>query len=206
MPGFSAMTTIVLKGCHVHKGYLSRGECEMMITDLRKVIEVAPLFQPRTPWGKPMSVRMSACGKYGWFTDRRGYRYEDRHPSGTPWPAIPKTVLSVWQALVSDQRMPDCCLINYYASKAKMGLHQDKDEKDFGWPVLSISLGDTARFRVGGRERGGASEAIDLESGDVAVLGGEARLAFHGIDRIKPGTSDLLKNGGRINLTLRVVD
>ena len=153
-----------------------------------------------------MSVKMTAAGKYGWFTDRKGYRYIDQHPDGTPWPPIPDSVLTIWRDLVSRTRMPDCCLVNYYAEKARMGLHQDKDEANFDWPVLSISLGDTAVFRVGGTERGDKTRSIDLESGDIALLSGAARLAFHGVDRIRSGSSQLLKSGGRLNLTLRVVD
>lgn len=200
------MSQINLNGCFVHKGYLDRDAQKQLVADIRKVVEKAPLNSPITPWGKPMSVGMSAAGKYGWFTDRKGYRYIDAQPSGAPWPLIPLSVLALWERLVSTERLPDCCLINYYKEKAKMGLHQDKDEANFDWPVLSISLGDTALFRVGGLDRKDPTKSVLLESGDVAILGGEARLAFHGIDRIKFGSSTLLKQGGRINLTLRVVD
>lgn len=200
------MTQINLNGCIIHKGYLSREAQERMVADIRQVVEKAPLNSPMTPWGKPMSVGMSAAGKYGWFTDKKGYRYIDAQPSGAPWPAIPATIASLWDELVSSKRQPDCCLINYYKEKARMGLHQDKDEANFDWPVLSISLGDSALFRVGGLKRNDPTKSIQLESGDVALLSGEARLAFHGIDRIKFGSSTLLKQGGRINLTLRVVD
>ena len=153
-----------------------------------------------------MSVQMTSAGKYGWFTDRKGYRYEPKHPAGTDWPPIPSSVSSIWRDLVSTQRSPDCCLVNYYREKAKMGLHQDKDEADYSFPVLSISLGDPATFRMGGTNRSDPTNSILLESGDVVVFGDDARLAFHGIDRIHFGRSDLLKDGGRINLTLRVVD
>ncbi|TMV67704.1 alpha-ketoglutarate-dependent dioxygenase AlkB, partial [Thioclava sp. BHET1] len=108
---------------------------------MREVIRAAPLFAPLTPWGKPMSVRMSAAGRYGWYTDRKGYRYVAQHPDGQPWPPIPERILSIWRELVSAERMPDCCLVNFYSDSAKMGLHQDRDEADFSWPVLSISLG-----------------------------------------------------------------
>ena len=173
---------------------------------VRDIARAAPFFSPLTPWGKPMSVKMTAAGKYGWFTDRKGYRYIDTQPNGGAWPAIPAPVLDVWRNLVGATRMPDCCLVNFYATTAKMGLHQDKDEADFSWPVLSISLGDTALFRVGGQNRKDPTQSIDLQSGDVALLSGPARLAFHGIDRVRPGTSTLLRDGGRVNLTLRVVD
>lgn len=200
------MAEIDLNGCRVLKAYLSRDAQLAMVEDIRQAVEIAPLRSPMTPWGKPMSVGMSAAGKYGWHTDKGGYRYIEKQPSGEDWPAIPARVLEVWQTLVSTERGPDSCLINYYKEKARMGLHQDKDEASFDWPVLSISLGDTAVFRVGGLARKDPTQSIQLESGDVAILGGNARLAYHGIDRIKFGSSTLLKQGGRINLTLRVVD
>lgn len=125
---------------------------------------------------------------------------------GKPWPNIPPLILGLWRKLISDTRDPDCCLVNYYQDGAKMGLHQDKDEADFKWPVLSISLGDDALFRIGNIERTGKTESVWLNSGDVVIMGESARLAHHGIDRIKTGTSRLLDKGGRINLTLRVVD
>jgi alkylated DNA repair protein (DNA oxidative demethylase) len=195
-----------ISGAAFHPGWLDAAGQAALVGDLRAVIAAAPLFSPLTPWGKPMSVRMTSAGRYGWYSDRRGYRYVDRHPAGTPWPPIPESVLAIWRSLVSADRMPDCCLVNFYGEGARMGLHQDRDEADFGWPVLSVSLGDDARFRIGGTERGGKTESVWLRSGDVLILGGAARLAFHGIDRVVPGTSTLLPRGGRINLTLRVVD
>lgn len=187
-------------------GFLGRPAQEAMLEDIRAVARAAPFFAPLTPWGKPMSVRMTSAGKYGWFTDRRGYRYEPRHPSGVEWPPIPESVLAVWRAVSGWDGAPDCCLVNLYREKSRMGLHQDKDEKDFSAPVVSISLGDPAVFRFGGTTRGGPTQSLTLESGDVLVMGGAARLAFHGVDRIRFGGSTLLKDGGRINLTLRVVD
>ena len=198
--------TTTLAGVEIFEGYLDRDTQEALVSDLRDVVAQAPLFAPKTRFGKEMSVRMTSAGRYGWFTDARGYRYNDAHPSGTSWPPIPERILGIWRALASKEREPDCCLINFYGEAAKMGLHQDRDEADFGWPVLSISLGDEALFRVGGTERGGKTRSIWLRSGDVVVMGGAARLVYHGIDRIKFGTSPLLSQGGRINLTLRVVD
>ena len=198
--------TLTLRGAHIYKGWLDGGAQQALRDALREVVRQAPLFSPMTPYGKPMSVRMTSAGRYGWYADRTGYRYEPRHPDGQPWPPIPEEVLTIWRDLVSDARAPDCCLVNVYREGAKMGMHQDRDEADFGWPVLSVSLGDEALFRVGGTTRGGKTESIWLGSGDVVVMGGEARLIYHGIDRIRPGSSTLLKGGGRINLTLRVVD
>ncbi len=200
------MTVLRLRGVEIHKGYLDKPAQIGLVSAIRRVVQAAPLFQPDTPYGKKMSVRMSAAGKYGWFSDRSGYRYVAAHPQGTPWPKIPDEVMQIWTALTGLSRQPECCLINYYDTDARMGLHQDKDEADHRWPVVSISLGADGLFRVGNKTRGGKTESIWLQSGDVVVMGGEARLTYHGVDRIKAGSSDLLKGGGRINLTLRVVE
>ena len=190
----------------IHKGYWDSAAQAAAVDALRTVLKSAPLYRPQTPMGKPMSVRMSSAGRLGWYTDRHGYRYVSAHPDGQPWPAIPEQILRVWTDLVSADRLPDCCLINFYGEDARMGLHQDKDEADFSWPVVSISLGDDALFRMGNTTRGGKTESIWLNSGDVVVMGGPARLTYHGVDRIRFGSSSLLPKGGRINLTLRVVD
>lgn len=197
---------IAIHGFEIHPEFLDRAAQERLVDELRSVARAAPFFAPVTPRGKPMSVRMTAAGKYGWITDARGYRYEPVHPAGMPWPPIPETVLGVWRALVSEARLPDCCLVNYYGEKAQMGLHRDADEADFSWPVLSISLGDPGLFRMGGGARSDPTRSVLLSSGDVVVMGGPARLAYHGIDRIRFGGSTLLPQGGRINLTCRVVD
>ncbi|MEO1748584.1 MAG: alpha-ketoglutarate-dependent dioxygenase AlkB, partial [Pseudomonadota bacterium] len=155
----------------------------------------------------PMSVRMTNCGALGWVTDKeKGYRYQPLHPvTDKPWPPMPKSLLSLWDAQAAYAHQPEACLINHYEPTAKMGLHQDRDEQDFDAPVLSVSLGDTCLFRVGENTRSGSTKSIKLQSGDVLVMGGEGRLAFHGVDRIYPDTSTLLKKPGRINLTLRRV-
>jgi alkylated DNA repair protein (DNA oxidative demethylase) len=195
-----------LRGVEIWQGLLAPDEQVALVGELRAVARAAPFFQPVTPRGQKMSVRMTSAGRYGWVTDRKGYRYERRHPSGAAWPPIPASVLAIWRGVTGLSRDPDCCLVNYYGEGARMGLHQDRDEADFSFPVVSVSLGDDGLFRVGGSQRGGSTESLWLQSGDVAVLGGAARLAFHGVDRIRFGSSALLPEGGRINLTLRVVD
>lgn len=197
--------TLTLRGVEIHKGILDAPAQAAMCDALSAVVRAAPLFRPETRRGQKMSVRMTSAGRLGWVSDRRGYRYEPRHPAGMDWPPIPDCVLDVWRAVAGSERAPDSCLVNYYDADAKMGLHQDRDEADFSWPVVSISLGDDALFRIGSVERGGKTESVWLSSGDVAVLGGPARLVHHGIDRIRAGSSNLLARGGRINVTLRVV-
>ena len=198
--------TLDLKGVIIWKGYLSVAKQERIVEDVNRICEEAPPIRPMTPWGKPMSVEMTSAGRYGWFTDRSGYRYIKEHPSGTPWPPIPESILTVWRSVAAVQRDPDCCLVNRYGERSRMGLHQDRDESDFSYPVISISLGDDAMFRVGGSERRDPTSSIWLQSGDVLALSGPARLAYHGIDRTRFRSSNLLADGGRINLTLRVVD
>ncbi len=152
-----------------------------------------------------MSVRMTNFGPLGWVTDvQGGYRYQATHPeTGEPWPDIPAALLDLWREVAAAPGPPDACLVNLYDADARMSLHQDRDEADFAYPVLSVSLGDTAVFRIGGTSRRDPTRSVRLASGDVCVLGGGARLAFHGIDRILSGSSQLLPGGGRINLTLR---
>jgi DNA oxidative demethylase len=193
-------------GIRLLPGYLDRATQDA-VTAVRTVTARAPFYTPRMPkTGHPMSVRMTNCGPLGWTTDERGYRYQPVHPeTGEPWPEIPSVLLNVWNELSGYGHPPESCLINFYGPSAKMGLHQDRDEADFDAPVVSLSLGDTCLFRVGGLKRGNPSRSVRLASGDAVVLGGEARLVFHGVDRILPGTSTLLPEGGRINLTLRRV-
>ena len=179
-----------------------------LLAEIRAVVAEAPLYVPAMPrTGKEMSVRMTNCGALGWVTDKeRGYRYQAAHPvTGKPWPAIPPRLLALWDAFAGWPQPPEACLVNFYDPSARMGMHQDRDEANLEAPVLSVSLGDTCLFRVGGTQRGGGTMSFRLESGDVMLLEGPGRLRFHGVDRIFPGTSDLLKKGGRINLTLRRV-
>jgi alkylated DNA repair protein (DNA oxidative demethylase) len=187
-------------------GYLDRAAQENLLARVRDIIRDAPLFTPRMPrTGKAFSVRMTNCGPLGWVSDQEhGYRYQPTHPeTGAPWPEFPREIRTAWADIGGYGRPPEACLINYYTSGARMSLHQDRDEADFCAPVVSLSLGDTCLFRFGGTKRGGPTRSLKLASGDGLVLGGPARLAFHGVDRIVPGTSTLLPEGGRFNLTLR---
>jgi DNA oxidative demethylase len=157
--------------------------------------------------GSPLSVRMTNCGPLGWVSDQRGYRYQPQHPvTGAPWPPMPPMLLAAWQELAGYPHPPEACLVNVYAPTARMGLHQDRDEQDFAAPVVSLSLGQTCLFRLGGTTRRDPTRSFRLASGDALVLGGHSRLAFHGVDRIITGTSTLLPDGSRINLTLRRVN
>lgn len=202
----AAAPTLRVNGVPVWQGFLSPDAQRQVMEDVQHLAQVAPYLRPVTPSGRAMSVEMTSAGSVGWITDRSGYRYETQHPTGVPWPAIPASVLGIWRAVSGVDRQPSSCLINRYGEGARMGLHQDRDEGDLTWPVVSVSLGDDALFRVGGRERRGATQSLWLRSGDVAVLEGETRLAYHGIDRVRAGSSRLIPGGGRINLTLRIVE
>jgi alkylated DNA repair protein (DNA oxidative demethylase) len=188
--------------------YLSRAEQEELVAALREAVRRAPLFVPRMPrTGKEFSVRMTNCGPLGWVSDQTGgYRYQATHPdTGAPWPQIPALALRAWTDLAAYPQLPEACLVNFYDAAARMGLHQDRNEGDFNAPVVSLSLGDSCLFRIGGTERRSPTRSFKLNSGDAMMLSGPARLAFHGVDRIMGGSSTLLPQGGRLNLTLRRV-
>jgi alkylated DNA repair protein (DNA oxidative demethylase) len=196
-----------LPGFRLVPGYLDRSRQEELLAAIGEVMRCAPLYTPRMPRsGHPMSVRMTNCGALGWMTDAAGYRYQATHPeTGAPWPPMPDLLLAAWSELTHYPHPPEACLVNVYGATARMGLHQDRDEEEMAAPVLSLSLGDSCLFRLGGTNRKDPTRSIRLASGDALVLGGPARLAFHGVDRILSGTSTLLPAGGRINLTLRRV-
>lgn len=198
-----------LPGFRLLSGFLDAVRQKELMAQVQAVLEQAPVYHAAMPkTGQKMSVAMSNAGALGWYTDRDGgYRYVARHPeTNRPWPAIPPIALDIWRSVTPpDVPEPEACLINLYRGPAKMGLHQDRDEADFSAPVVSISLGDEALFRLGGATRKAPTRAFRLSTGDVLVLGGEARLAFHGIDRVIGGSSRLVPGGGRINLTLRRV-
>jgi DNA oxidative demethylase len=193
-----------VEGFRLYPGALSAEAQARLAAQVLASAEKAPFVRPVTPGGKPMSVRMTNLGPLGWVTDAHGYRYEDTHPhTGGRWPSIPPLLLELWTKYAGAEAPPDACLVNLYEGGASMGLHRDADEADFRHPVMSISLGDTAVFRLGGLKRSDPTRTIRLASGDICVLSGPARLAYHGVDRVVAGSSRLLPAGGRLNLTLR---
>lgn len=194
----------IVPGFDLWPGLLDLAAQRALVEAVTRAAETAPFANYDTAYGKAMSVGMTAFGPLGWTSDKAGYRYAERHP-GTDrrWPAMPEALLDLWKALGDPHTPPDSCLINLYRGDARMGLHQDRDEADPAFPVLSISLGDTAVFRIGGTARKDPTRSLRLSSGDVCRLSGPARLAFHGVDRILQGSSGLVPGGGRINLTMR---
>lgn len=198
------MQPVSQTGFRLAPGVLDAPAQAALLNEVLEKAATAPFYRPVTPGGKPMSVEMTNFGPLGWMTDAGGYRYQPTHPvTGQPWPEIPEVLLRLWAELADPEVPPDACLVNLYREGAKMGLHQDRDETDFSLPVLSVSLGDTAVFRIGGTSRRDPTTSVRLASGDVCLLAGPARLAHHGIDRIIAGSSRLVPGGGRINLTLR---
>ncbi|HEY4344066.1 MAG TPA: alpha-ketoglutarate-dependent dioxygenase AlkB [Parvibaculum sp.] len=195
-------------GLRLYPGKLDVAAQTELMAALREAARIAPPYRPKMPkTGQPWSIMQTNLGPLGWVSDVTGYRYEAVHPlTHEPWPAIPSALLTLWAEIAGYEAPPECCLVNIYrGEKAKMGLHQDRDEAATDAPVLSISLGDTCLFRVGGFARSDKTKSFRIASGDVLVLGGASRLRFHGVDRIIPGTSQLVDGGGRLNLTLRRV-
>ena len=192
-----------MEGFRFWPGALSASGQAALLAEVLAAAEQAPFYRPVTPGGRPFSVEMTSLGPVGWVSDRAGYRYQPTHPvTGAPWPSMPEKLLALWSDLTGWPEPPDACLVNLYRGPAKMGLHQDLDEQDHSAPVLSVSLGDSAIFRIGAAG-GGPTRRVRLASGDVCALTGPARLARHGIDRVITGSSTLVPGGGRINLTLR---
>ncbi|MGF1453953.1 MAG: alpha-ketoglutarate-dependent dioxygenase AlkB [Alphaproteobacteria bacterium] len=199
--------TIKVNGFLIYPEALDRAEQDALVRDLRTVMAVAPLYRPAMPrTGQPYSALMTNCGPLGWVSDRAGYRYQDRHPeTGQRWPDIPDRLLALWNRYAEGSQAPEAALITFYTETAKLGLHVDSTEEDRTAPVLSVSLGDTAVFRMGGLRRTDATRSVKLTSGTVVVMGGAARLAYHGVDRILGGSSRLFGEGGRLSVTLRRV-
>jgi len=184
------------------------GAQKALLAAVRAVAAAAPLAQTRVMGGGMTSAAMTNCGTAGWWSDAKGYRYETRRPgSGEPWPPMPEVFLETVRRIVAGSPWPgfapDACLINFYGPEAKMGLHQDRNERDFNEPIVTVSLGDGADFIVGGLKRTGPTVSLRVQSGDAVIMGGESRMRFHGVRRIHPGTSPLGDLGGRFSLTFR---
>lgn len=195
-------------GLRCYPAYFSAAQQRALLADVEAVLAAAPLYRPAMPRsGKPLSVRMTNAGPLGWVTDKDGgYRYQPFHPETLrPWPSIPEPLLAMWQTLARYPVAPEACLINLYEQDSKLGSHVDADEADTNAPVVSVSLGADAIFHIGGPRRRDPKSKLILQSGDVIVLGGDARRCHHGIDRILPTMDSLLSQGRRINLTLRRV-
>lgn len=194
-------------GFRLLPGHLSSQAQRALLAEVLTAVDQAGWFRPTMPrTDRPFTIAMCSLGPLGWVSDVRGYRYEANHPStGLPWPPIPPAVLGIWDAIAAFPHPPECCLVNLYRGEARLGLHRDEDEREPSAPVLSVSLGDTALFRLGGLERRDSTRSLKLASGDVVVLGGAARLAYHGVDRVIAGSSTLVPGGGRVNLTIRRV-
>ncbi len=205
----SMMNTQFPDGFVYKPEYFDRaGQQTLMDAVTQAVRGPAPFFQGRMPrTGQAISVVGSNFGPLGWVADIDGYRYAPLHPkTDKPWPSMPQMLLGIWNDLTNYPAPPEACLINWYREGNKMGMHVDRDEQAVNAPIVSISLGDPARYRLGGQTRGGKTFSLKLSSGDVVVLAGEARKCYHGIDKIFYGQSTLVPKGGRINLTLRRVN
>ena len=190
-----------------YPGYFSPPEQQALITAVKEGVDVAPFYVPRMPGtGQPLSVAMSNFGSLGWVTDKSGYRYDPVHPkTKAAWPKIPPALLNLWRDVTDFPQDPEACLINWYREGNKMGAHIDNDEGEARAPIVSVSLGDPALFRIGGPTRGGSTKGLKLFSGDVVVMGGESRFCYHSVSKIFYGQSALVPRGGRINLTMRRV-
>ena len=201
------MAKIEFNGFRVFPGLISRENQRKIVDEISSLVARSPLYTPVMPkTGQPFSVRMTCLGDWGWVSDASGYRYQQAHPvTDMAWPPIIEQLNQIWDEVSDFPQRPQSCIVNYYDGAAKMGMHQDLDEENFAAPIVSISLGDSAIFRIGSQTRKGPTRSLKLSSGDVVVLGGQSRLFYHGIDRVLSGSSTLLKKGGRLNLTLRRV-
>jgi DNA oxidative demethylase len=192
-------------GFSLFKSCLDRAQQENLVIELRQIVKKSPLYTP-TLGGNPFNLQMSNCGEFGWVVENDVYKYVDKHPvTGNPWPPIPNSLIKLCLELLGNNFKPQSCLINLYGEHSKLGLHVDKTEK-VSKPIISVSLGDTATFLMGGIKKNNRVERINLSSGDVLILSDAARLSWHGIEKIHFGSSDLLKHGGRLNLTIRQVE
>ena len=197
----------MIEGFRFLPEYFNLAQQRALLGEVLQLLEDNPLYRgamPRT--GTPLSVRNTNLGPLGWVSDINGYRYQPVHPvTGRPWAPIPGALLDLWGNVANYPAPPQACLVNWYEANSRLGLHIDADESARDAPVVSVSLGSRALFRLGGLARNSPTSSIRLASGDVVVLGGLSRRAYHGVDRIYPDSSTLVPGGGRINLTLRRV-
>jgi alkylated DNA repair protein (DNA oxidative demethylase) len=197
------MSEVLARGAVVLRAFTNAE----LLDDLDGITSQAPFRHMVVPSGHRMSVAMTNCGALGWVTDRSGYRYDARDPaSGRPWPALPRSFLRLAADAAAragfEGFVPDACLVNQYHPGARLTLHQDKNERDFSAPIVSVSLGLPAVFVFGGLRRDAKAKRLLLEHGDVVVWGGPARMRYHGVLPLKAGHHPLL-GGRRVNLTLR---
>lgn len=200
------------KGFFLFKSSLTTEAQKEIRSAARAVVSQAPLFRPTMPGsGQPFSYLMTNCGDLGWVADRDGYRYQSNHPvTNKLFPAMPQVIKELATALAKEignnDFCPESCLLNFYRKGQKLGLHQDNTEKNLSAPIISISLGDTGIFILGGKQKSDETKQYIVQSGDCIVMSGESRSYFHSFKGIIPNTSSLLKNGGRLNLTIRQVN
>lgn len=204
---FADAPPVLPPGLFLRAGLLDPANQRALHAAVLEIASVAPFAQARTKGGLT-SAAMTNCGDAGWWSDLKGYRYERQHPeTGRPWPPMPAVFLNTVAAAVAGTPwpdfVPDACLINFYGDGARMGLHQDRDERDFSQPIITVSLGADGDFLVGGRTRTERAQVLPVRNGDVLIMGGESRMRFHGIRKIHPGTSPLAGLAGRISLTFR---
>jgi alkylated DNA repair protein (DNA oxidative demethylase) len=196
------------EGAVLLRGFATE-EAAALVEEVARVAQAAPFRHLVTPGGYTMSVAMTNCGRVGWVSDRSGYRYDPVDPdTRSPWPAMPELFLDLATRAAAEAGFagydPDACLINRYVAGAKLGLHQDRDEKDAWAPIVSVSLGLPAVFLWGGKHRSEPVRRLRVESGDIAVWGGPARFVYHGVAPLKDGQHPL-SGATRINLTFRKV-
>ena len=199
------------KGFFLLKSRLTKVVQQEVLAAARIVVKQAPLFRPSMPSGQSFNYSMTNCGDLGWVADRHGYRYQQTHPhTFKVFPAMPQMIRNLAIAIAKETGNndfhPQSCLINLYGKGEKLGMHQDKTEENLSAPIISVSLGDSGIFVLGGLLRTDETRQYIVQSGDIIVLSGESRNYFHSFKGIVPNTSNLLKNGGRLNLTIRQVN
>lgn len=199
-----------IKGFHHLPGFVRSDDVTFILETVRAICTAAPLRTPTMPDGRPLHLQVTNAGQWGWWADRGGYRYVDKHPTtGALWPPIPSALLGLHKRALEETGhqpfTPDNMLINYYKNDGSLGLHVDKTEDDHEAPIVGISIGADALFHLGGFDRRDKVDAFTLSSGDAVVQGGISRRCFHGIVKILPTLTSPVRDGGRVNITFRKV-